>query len=174
MQRLTSRRNFHDELSQQIHSNGCELSRRRMNVQSFNVYRSITMKRNLKISALTASLAMLCSGIAFAQAPMQQQEPAPTPPPVRAEPAPPPGAQPNVDMTGYLNTEATKDVCKERYPKAADKIESTWKRVSGDAPPAMKAQASSPEYKSALSAKVKELKAGDPAAIKASCENMSK
>jgi hypothetical protein len=133
--------------------------------------------RNLKLSAVAASLAMLYGGLAFAQAPMPPQEPAPAPPPPsRAEPAPQgqPQGQGSVDMTGYLNTEATKEVCKERYPKAADKIEGTWKRVSADAPPAMKAQASAPDYKAALSAKVKELKAGDPAALKASCENMSK
>jgi hypothetical protein len=128
--------------------------------------------RTTKVAA--AIVAMTFAGLAFAQAPMPQQEPAPTPPPpARAEPAPPQAPQ-GVDMTAYLNTEATKEVCKERYPKAADKIEGTWKRVSADAAPAMKAQASAPDYKAALSAKVKELKAGDPAQLKASCENMSK
>lgn len=128
--------------------------------------------RTSKLAAITAAIAMIYGGAALAQAPTPAPESAPPAPP-RAEQAPP-SAPAGADIGGYLNTEAIKEVCKERFPKSADKIESTWKKVSADVPPATKAQVSSPDYKNALAAKVKEVKAADPAQLKASCESMAK
>jgi hypothetical protein len=140
------------------------------------------MNRTSKLAAIAASLAMIYGGAVIAQAPPPaQSQPAPAsqseappPAPPRAEQVPPQGAPAGADIGGYLNTEAIKEVCKERFPKSADKIEATWKKVSADVPPATKAQVSSPDYKTALAAKVKEVKAADPAQLKASCESMAK
>jgi hypothetical protein len=143
--------------------------------------RSLTMNqlnRTSKLAAVAASLALIYGGAALAQAtppatsqsaPAAQTESAPP----RAEAAPP-SAPAGADIGGYLNTEAIKEVCKERFPKSADKIEATWKKVSADVPPATKAQVSGPDYKTALAAKVKEVKAADPSQLKASCESMAK
>ncbi len=137
------------------------------------------LNRTSKFAALAASLALIYGGAAFAQAPSSapapaaQTESAPPAPP-RAEQAAPTSAPAGSDVGGYLNTEAIKEVCKERFPKSADKIEATWKKVSADVPPATKAQVASPDYKTALAAKVKEVKAADPSQLKASCESMAK
>jgi hypothetical protein len=136
------------------------------------------------LSALAAAL-ICASGFAVAQAPAPQRDaPQPMPAPQREAPQAQPGqqqGQPPVqpqaggaDTQGYLNTEAMKDVCKEKFPKAADKIEANWKKAAAEAPPAMKQQTSSKEYKTELANKVKELKAVDPTQLQPSCENMAR
>lgn len=132
------------------------------------------------LSALAAAL-ICASGFAVAQAPAPQRDaPQPMPAPQREAPQPQQGqpqGQPQpggADTQGYLNTEAMKDVCKEKFPKAADKIEANWKKAAADAPPGMKQQASSKEYKAELANKVKELKAVDPTQLQPSCENMAR
>jgi hypothetical protein len=132
------------------------------------------------LSALAAAL-ICASGFAVAQAPAPQRDtPQPMPAPQREAPQPQQGqpqGQPQpggADTQGYLNTEAMKEVCKEKFPKAADKIEANWKKAAAEAPPAMKQQASSKEYKAELGNKVKELKAVDPTQLQPSCENMAR
>jgi hypothetical protein len=133
------------------------------------------------LSAFAAAL-VLASGFAYAQAPAPQRDaPQPMPAPQREAPQAPPQGQPpaqpqsgGADTQGYLNTEAMKEVCKEKFPKAADKIEANWKKASAEAPPAMKQQTSSKEYKAELANKVKELKAVDPTQLQPSCENMAR
>jgi hypothetical protein len=132
------------------------------------------------LSALAAAL-ICASGFAMAQAPAPQRDaPQPMPAPQREAPQPQQGqpqGQPQpggADTQGYLNTEAMKDVCKEKFPKAADKIEANWKKAAAEAPPAMKQQSSSKEYKAELANKVKELKAVDPTQLQPSCENMAR
>ena len=136
------------------------------------------------LSALAAAL-ICASGFAVAQAPAPQRDaPQPMPAPQREAPQAQPGqqqgqppAQPQAggaDTQGYLNTEAMKEVCKEKFPKAADKIEANWKKAAAEAPPAMKQQSSSKEYKAELGNKVKELKAVDPTQLQPSCENMAR
>ncbi len=120
-----------------------------------------------KMVMASAGVAVLYGGVAFAQAPMQD---APSPASTPTAPA----AANGPDVAGYMLTDATKEVCKDRYPKVADKIEGSWKRTSAESPANVREQANSPDYKSALAARVKELKAGDPAQIKAVCESMSK
>jgi hypothetical protein len=133
------------------------------------------------LSALAAAL-ICASGFAVAQAPAPQRDaPQPMPAPQREAPQPQQGqpqGQPQqsggADTQGYLNTEAMKEVCKEKFPKAADKIEANWKKASAEAPPATKQQTSSKEYKAELANKVKELKAVDPTQLQPSCENMAR
>lgn len=132
------------------------------------------------LSALAAAL-ICASGLAVAQVPAPQRDaPQPMPVPQREAPQPQQGqpqGQPQpggADTQGYLNTEAMKDVCKEKFPKAADKIEANWKKAATEAPPAMKQQSSSKEYKVELANKVKELKAVDPTQLQPSCENMAR
>lgn len=133
------------------------------------------------LSALAAAL-ICASGFAVAQTPAPQRDaPQPMPAPQReapqAQPQGQPPAQPQAggaDTQGYLNTEAMKEVCKEKFPKAADKIEANWKKAAAEAPPAMKQQTSSKEYKAELGNKVKELKAVDPTQLQPSCENMAR
>lgn len=132
------------------------------------------------LSAIAAAL-ICASGFAVAQAPAPQRDtPQPMPAPQREAPQPQQGqpqGQPQpggADTQGYLNTEAMKEVCKEKFPKAADKIEANWKKAAAEAPPAMKQQASSKEYKAELGNKVKELKAVDPTQLQPSCENMAR
>ena len=133
------------------------------------------------LSALAASL-ICASGFAIAQAPAPQRDaPQPMPAPQREAPQAQPQAQPQgqpqpggADTQGYLNTEAMKEVCKEKFPKAADKIEANWKKAAAEAPPGIKQQSSSKEYKAELGNKVKELKAVDPTQLQPSCENMAR
>ena len=137
------------------------------------------------LSALAAAL-ICASGFAVAQAPAPQRDaPQPMPAPQREAPQAQPQGQPQAqpqgqpqpggaDTQGYLNTEAMKEVCKEKFPKTADKIEANWKKAAAEAPPAMKQQASSKEYKAELGNKVKELKAVDPTQLQPSCENMAR
>jgi hypothetical protein len=141
------------------------------------------MKTVSKQSLSAFAAALICaSGFAVAQAPAPQRDaPQPMPAPQREAPQPPQGqpqGQPQqpggADTQGYLNTEAMKDVCKEKFPKAADKIEANWKKAAAEAPPAMKQQSSSKEYKAELANKVKELKAVDPTQLQPSCENMAR
>jgi hypothetical protein len=141
------------------------------------------MKTVSKQSLSAFAAALICaSGFAVAQAPAPQRDaPQPMPAPQREAPQPPQGqpqGQPQqpggADTQGYLNTEAMKDVCKEKFPKAADKIEANWKKAVAEAPPAMKQQSSSKEYKAELANKVKELKAVDPTQLQPSCENMAR
>ena len=140
------------------------------------------------LSAVAASL-LLASGFvmssAFAQAPARG-EPLPFPPVQRDAPAPQPmqqqgqsspqsqPQQAGADTQGYLNTEAMKEVCKEKFPKSADKIEANWKKAAAESPPAMKQQTNSKEYKAELGNKVKELKSVDVAQLQPSCENMAR
>jgi hypothetical protein len=149
------------------------------------------MKTVSKQSLSALAVAVLCaSGVfatsAVAQAPAPQRDaPQPMPAPQREAPQTPqaqpqgqPQGQPQqpggADTQGYLNTEAMKEVCKEKFPKAADKIEANWKKAAADAPPGMKQQASSKEYKAELGNKVKELKSVDPTQLQPSCENMAR
>lgn len=141
------------------------------------------MKTVSKQSLSALAVALICaSGFAVAQAPAPQRDaPQPMPVPQREAPQAQPPAQPQgqpqpggADTQGYLNTEAMKEVCKEKFPKAADKIEANWKKAAAEAPPAMKQQASSKEYKAELGNKVKELKAVDPTQLQPSCENMAR
>ena len=133
------------------------------------------------LSALAAAL-ICASGFAVAQAPVPQRDaPQPMPAPQREAPQAQPQAQPQgqpqpggADTQGYLNTEAMKEVCKEKFPKAADKIEANWKKAAAEAPPGIKQQSSSKEYKAELGNKVKELKAVDPTQLQPSCENMAR
>jgi hypothetical protein len=132
------------------------------------------------LSALAAAL-ICASGFAVAQVPAPQRDaPQPMPAPQREAPQPQqsqPQGQPQLggaDTQGYLNTEAMKEVCKEKFPKAADKIEANWKKAAAEAPPGMKQQSSSKEYKAELANKVKELKAVDPTQLQPSCENMAR
>jgi hypothetical protein len=146
--------------------------------------RSLIMKTVSKQSLAVFAAALVCaSGFAVAQAPAPQRDaPQPMPAPQREAPQAPqaqPQAQPpaqsgGADTQGYLNTEAMKEVCKEKFPKAADKIEANWKKASAEAPPATKQQTSSKEYKAELANKVKELKAVDPTQLQPSCENMAR
>jgi len=141
------------------------------------------MKTVSKQSLSALAVALICaSGFAIAQTPAPQRDaPQPMPAPQREAPQPPQGqaqGQPQqaggADMQGYLNTEAMKEVCKERFPKAADKIETNWKKAAAEAPAATKQQTSSKEYKAELANKVKELKAVDPTQLQPSCENMAR
>jgi hypothetical protein len=133
------------------------------------------------LSALAAAL-LFTSGFAAAQAQVPQRDaPQPMPAPQREAPQAPqaqPQGQPQqpggADTQGYLNTEAMKEVCKEKFPKAADKIEANWKKAAAEAPPGMKQQSSSKEYKAELANKVKELKSVDPTQLQPSCENMAR
>ena len=129
------------------------------------------------LSALAAAL-ICASGFAVAQAPAPQRDaPQPMPAPQREAPQAQPQGQPQpggADTQGYLNTEAMKEVCKEKFPKAADKIEANWKKAAAEAPPGIKQQSSSKEYKAELGNKVKELKAVDPTQLQPSCENMAR
>ena len=133
------------------------------------------------LSAFAASL-ICASGFAIAQAPVPQRDaPQPMPVPQREAPQAQPQAQPQgqpqpggADTQGYLNTEAMKEVCKEKFPKTADKIEANWKKAAAEAPPTMKQQASSKEYKAELGNKMRELKAVDPTQLQPSCENMAR
>ena len=138
------------------------------------------------LSAIAASL-FLASGFAISSASAQapaRGEPLPFPPVQRDAPAPQPmqqqgqpqsQSQPNgADTQGYLNTEAMKEVCKEKFPKSADKIEANWKKAAAESPPAMKQQSGSKEYKAELGNKVKELKSVDVAQLQPSCENMAR
>jgi hypothetical protein len=141
------------------------------------------MKTVSKQSLAAFAAALVCaSGFVTAQAPAPQRDaPQPMPAPQReapqAQPQGQPSAQPQqggADTQGYLNTEAMKEVCKEKFPKAADKIEANWKKAAAEAPPATKQQTSSKEYKAELANKVKELKAVDPTQLQPSCENMAR
>jgi hypothetical protein len=148
------------------------------------------MKTLSKQSLSALAVALICAGGVFAtsavaQTPAPQRDaPQPMPVPQREAPQAPQGqpqSQPQgqpqpggADTQGYLNTEAMKEVCKEKFPKAADKIEANWKKAAADAPPAMKQQASSKEYKAELGNKVKELKSVDPTQLQPSCENMAR
>lgn len=141
--------------------------------------------KTVSMQSLSAfAVTLICaSGFAVAQAPAPQRDaPQPMPAPQReappqAQPQSQPQGQPQpggADTQGYLNTEAMKEVCKEKFPKSADKIEANWKKAAAEAPPAMKQQASSKEYKAELGNKVKELKAVDPTQLQPSCENMAR
>ncbi len=141
--------------------------------------------KTVSMQSLSAfAVTLICaSGFAVAQAPAPQRDaPQPMPAPQReappqAQPQGQPQGQPQpggADTQGYLNTEAMKEVCKEKFPKSADKIEANWKKAAAEAPPAMKQQASSKEYKAELGNKVKELKAVDPTQLQPSCENMAR
>lgn len=146
------------------------------------------MKTVSQQSLSALALALVCAGgvfatsaVAQAQAPVPQRDaPQPMPAPQREAPQPPqaqpqPQPQPGgADTQGYLNTEAMKEVCKEKFPKAADKIEANWKKAAAEAPPGMKQQTSSKDYKAELANKVKELKAVDPTQLQPSCENMAR